>query len=104
MAEAVVTDGTQPTRQHMPQITRHELHTGEGGGFVTIAFGPVLPAEGDGGLSEVDQARVVDGGARDVSAEVFKRGAAGTGGLDVTPQSLSQTARSTCQWCSLSSR
>ena len=83
MTEAVVTNGTQPAGQHVPEVTRDELHARNGGGFPPVALGPVLPAERDRLSRDVDQARIVDGGAGDVSAQVFERAATGTGGLNM---------------------
>lgn len=67
----------------MPEVTRHELHPADGGGLTPVLFGSVLPTEGNGVIGDVDQARIVDGGACDVSAQVFEGAATGTRRLNV---------------------
>ncbi len=55
MTEAVVTDGAQSARQHVTQITRHELNAGDRGNLTPVIFGPVLPAERDRLIGDVDE-------------------------------------------------
>jgi len=83
MTEAVVTDGAQSAGQDVAQVTGDKLHARDGGSLSAIALVPVFPVERDGGVGDVDQTRIVDGGAGHVSAEVFERAATGTGRLNV---------------------
>ena len=63
MTEAVVPNGAQPARQHMPQIPLGKFHAGNGPGIDPIARGAILPAEGDRVLGDRQDPGIAEGGA-----------------------------------------
>jgi hypothetical protein len=83
MTEAEVTDGAQPGRQHMTEVAARKLNARQGQCAINVLTGAVLPAKGYRVLVGLDHAGVGEGGARDVSAEVFESAGSGTAGLDV---------------------
>jgi len=65
------------------QIVAHELDAGQGFYFGAVMVRTVFPTEGDGVVAESEHARIVNGGASDVSAEIFEGRSTGAGGLDM---------------------
>jgi hypothetical protein len=70
VAEPEVADRAQAARQDVAQVSADKLNAGEGFGLLLVTIGAVLPAEGDVTLSDGHNARVADGGARDIAAKV----------------------------------
>lgn len=83
MTKAVVADGAQSDGQHVTAVAAEELNPRDSFCFPTAVIGPIFPAESDGGIGEGEKARVVNGGAGNVSAEVFDGGSTGARRLDV---------------------
>jgi len=83
MAKAVVADRAQSDGQHVAQIVAHELNPRQGLYFGAVMVRTVFPTEGEGVVAEGEHARIVDGGASDVSAEIFDGRSTGTGRLDM---------------------
>src|SRR5687768_3867651 len=83
MTEAVVTNRAQSPRQHLAQIAPDKLNAGERESFVAVAGVPILPAEGNGVVGDLEEAPIADGGAGHVSAEVFEGAGAVAGRLNV---------------------
>src|SRR6266478_8933062 len=83
MAKAVVADGAQSCGQHLPQIAADELDARQRQSLGSVVVGPVFPAEGDGVLINRENARVGDGGASHVSAEILEGGDSGACRLDM---------------------
>ena len=83
VAEAVVADGAHAGRQDMEEISPDELGAGNGLVAPRVALGVVDPAEGDGMVVGCEDARVADGRAADIGAEVFDGGLAVAEGLEV---------------------
>ena len=83
MTKAVVADGAQSGGQHVAQIAAHELDAWQSFYFGAVLIRTIFPTEGDGVVGEGEHARIVDGGAGDVSAEIFEGGSSGASGLDV---------------------
>ena len=71
MAEAVAADGAQSKRQDVAQVASHELGSGDGFRAPGVAAGSVLPGKGDALIIDGEEARVADGCAANVGAEVF---------------------------------
>ena len=83
MTEAVVADRSQAPGEDMAQIASDEFDARECFGFGAVVIGTIFPAEGDGVVGNRDYARIGDGRAGDVGAQVFEGGSSGAGGLDV---------------------
>src|SRR5215472_14122802 len=67
----------------MAQIAAEEFKGWECFGFGAVGIGSILPAEGEGVVGEGEQARIGDGRASDVSAQIFEGGSSRTLGLDM---------------------
>lgn len=67
----------------MPEVTRHELHSGESACLPPVARRAVLPPEADGAIVHADQATIADGRAGDVGAEILQGRTTIAGGLNV---------------------
>src|ERR1700685_4111882 len=83
MTKAIVADGAQSGGAHVTQIAAHELDSWERFYFGAVVIGTIFPTESNGVASEGEDPCIVDGGASDVSAEIFNRGSSGAGGLDM---------------------
>lgn len=83
MAESIMADRPQSAWQDMAQIAVDELRAFDGLDARGVAVGAVLPAEAHMGLGERNDARVADGGAADISAEIFDDVFAAAEGLQV---------------------
>lgn len=77
----------------MSEIMAHEFDAWEGLCFRAVVVGTIFPAKGDGVVGEGEQARIVNGRASDVGAEIFDGRSAGTGGLDMHSPSLAPDLR-----------
>ena len=69
--KAVVADGSHATRQDVAEISPNKLYAFEGLHFGRIAVGAIFPAETHMAVADRYNSRVVDGGAADLSVEVF---------------------------------
>ena len=67
----------------MAQIAAEEFKGWECFGFGAVGIGSILPAEGDGIVRDGEKARIGDGRASDVSAEIFEGGSSRTSRLDM---------------------
>jgi hypothetical protein len=64
----------------MPQIALNKFPARQSGRFQAVGAVAILPAEGDGVPGDLADARISDGSAGDVGAQIFKgRGAAACG-------------------------
>lgn len=55
----------------MRQIAGHKLHTRHRLGLDDVAVGAVFPGEGDVGVGDREDARIADGRATEIGAEIF---------------------------------
>jgi hypothetical protein len=83
MAEAVMADRTQSAGKNVAQVAAHELNSGQSQFPAAITLGAVFPTEGYRVLSDLQHAPIGEGGARDVSAQIFERAGSTTAGLNV---------------------
>ena len=83
MAEAVVAHRPHAARQDVAQVAFDELRAFDGLDALGIAVGAVLPAEADMGVGDRNDARVADGGAADIAAEIFDDVFAAAEGLEM---------------------
>ena len=67
----------------MTQIAAHEFDTRQRFELGAVVIGTIFPAERHRVVSNGDEPCIVDGGASDVSAEIFDGGSTGASGLDV---------------------
>ena len=70
----------------MAQVAADELDARQGQRLKTIVSAAVFPAEGDGGFIDGHEARIGDGGARDVGAQVVEGAGPEPAGWICTPQ------------------
>ena len=83
MTKAVIAHGAQSPGQHVPEIAAHKLDARQSERLATVLMGTIFPAEGDGLGGDRQQARVSDGGASDISAQILNGGSSGASRLDV---------------------
>ena len=83
MAEAVVADGSHATRQDVAKISPNKLDAFEGLHFGRVAVGAIFPAETQMAVADRYNSQVADGGAADISAEVFNNTFATAEGLEI---------------------
>lgn len=93
MAEAVVANGFESAGQHMAQVTPNKLPPFNRLGFLHVAVGTILPGEGDVGVGERLDARVGNGGAADVGAQILDGVEAVAKGLELDAPVLLPEAR-----------
>jgi hypothetical protein len=83
MTEAIVANGTQARGQNMTQVTGDKFGARQREDFPSIVAVAVLPPKDNMGVGEAEDARVGNGGAGDISAQVFEGGGAAAGRLDM---------------------
>ena len=83
MAKAVIAHGAQSPGQHVPQIAADKLYARQGEQLAAILMGTIFPTERDGLAGDSEQARITDGGASDISAQILNGGSSGASRLDV---------------------
>ena len=71
MAEAVAADGARSERQDVAQVAGYELGSGHCLGAAGVAAGAILPGKSDALIIDGEEARVADGCAANVGAEIF---------------------------------